>query len=158
MVNDWPLDTNEAKFAYYGDFREKPWASVNLVRVSPPWRMVYEGKPIPGVLCHRRVADSLGRVFAEIWRECGQSQARVYEAGAVDYGGCFNVRKIAGSRNWSNHSWACAIDLSPDTNGFNAKSTLGSVVIAAFKAEGWRWGGDYRGRKDPMHFEAVRAK
>jgi hypothetical protein len=29
-------------------------------------------------------------------------------------------------------------------------------VVALFKAEGWRWGGDYHGRKDWMHFEAVR--
>ena len=26
-------------------------------------------------------------------------------------------------------------------------------MIAAFKAEGARWGGDYKGRTDPMHFE-----
>jgi hypothetical protein len=26
-------------------------------------------------------------------------------------------------------------------------------VVAAFKRQGARWGGDYRGRKDPMHFE-----
>lgn len=153
---DWPADTTAAKMAFYGDFRDKTWASVNLTRVSPPWRMEYEGKPISGVLCHRKIAPALALVFAEIWRECGQSQARVYEAGAVAYGGCFNVRRIAGSRKWSNHSWACAIDLSPDTNGFNAKSTLSRVVIDAFKRQDFRWGGDYRGRKDPMHFEAVR--
>jgi len=29
------------------------------------------------------------------------------------------------------------------------------LVIDAFKHQGARWGGDYRGRKDPMHFEFV---
>lgn len=158
MTNDWPIDTTAAKMAYYGDFREKPWASVNLTRVSLPFKMTYEGKLISGVLCHRKIAPALARVFAEIWRECDQDQARVVRAGAAAYGGCFNVRRIAGSRSWSNHSWACAIDLSPNTNGFNMKSTLSRVVIDAFKREEFRWGGDYVGRKDPMHFEAVRPK
>jgi hypothetical protein len=31
-----------------------------------------------------------------------------------------------------------------------------SDVVVLFKQEGWRWGGDYHGRKDWMHFEAVR--
>ena len=29
-------------------------------------------------------------------------------------------------------------------------------AVALCKAEGWRWGGNYHGRKDWMHFEAVR--
>jgi hypothetical protein len=35
------------------------------------------------------------------------------------------------------------------------KTTLGNIVVATFKAHGARWGGDYKGRKDPMHFEFV---
>ncbi len=37
------------------------------------------------------------------------------------------------------------------------KGTLSTLVIDAFKKQGFRWGGDYKGRKDPMHFEAVSA-
>lgn len=151
----WPKDTTAAKMAFYGDFREKAWASVNLVRIRPPFVMRYEGRPVNGILVHRKIAPALRTVFDEIWEACGHDQAKVDKTGASDYGGCFNVRKIAGSNNWSNHSWACAIDLSPSTNGFGAKTTLSRVVIDAFKRQGCRWGGDYRGRKDPMHFEAV---
>jgi hypothetical protein len=28
-------------------------------------------------------------------------------------------------------------------------------AVDAFKAQGFKWGGDYKGRKDWMHFEAV---
>lgn len=95
--------------------------------------------------------------FNEIWEKCGHDQKAVDKSGASDFGGCFNIRKIRGSANsWSNHSWACAIDLAPGTNGFNMKATLSNVVIDAFKRQGARWGGDYKGRKDPMHFEFVR--
>jgi hypothetical protein len=36
------------------------------------------------------------------------------------------------------------------------KTTLSRNVIDVFRAHGARWGGDYKGRKDPMHFEFVR--
>jgi hypothetical protein len=152
----WPKDTTAAKNSFYGDFHGAKWQAQYLTRVTPPFRMFYDKKPIPSLLVNKMVVQSLLTVFNDIWNECDHDQKRVDAAGASDFGGCFNIRPIAGSNNWSNHSWACAIDLSPGSNGFNMKATLSRVVIDAFKAQGWRWGGDYKGRKDPMHFEAVR--
>lgn len=151
----WPHDDTVSKNAFYGDFHAKGWASANLVHITPPFQMFYDKHPIPSILVHRRVAAAMMAAFTEIWDKCGHEQARVNSAGASDYGGCFNIRNIAGSNNWSNHSWACAIDLSPGTNGFNMHTTLSTVVIDAFKRQGALWGGDYHGRKDPMHFEFV---
>src|SRR6185312_7840429 len=152
----WPVDTTAAKNAFYGDFHAAKWQVQYLTRVTPPFRMTYAKRSIPSLLVNRKIASSLLTVFNDIWNECDHDQKKVDATGASDFGGCFNIRPIAGSNNWSNHSWACAIDLSPGSNGFNMKATLSRVVINAFKAEGWRWGGDYKGRKDPMHFEAVR--
>ena len=108
-----------------------------------------------GILVHKKIANALQAVFAEVADACDHDQKQIDKTGITDFGGCFNIRRIAGSNNWSNHSWACAIDLSPATNGFNMKTTLSSVVINAFKRQGARWGGDYKGRKDPMHYEFV---
>lgn len=152
----WPKDNTAAKMKFYGDFNDKAWAGKNLIRVVPPFKMFYEGKEMKqGVLCHTKCAAAFKAAFDEIWAACGQDQARVDKTGASDYGGCFNIRRISGSDNWSNHSWACAIDLSPKMNGFNMKATLSKILIDAFKRQGARWGGDYKGRKDPMHFEFV---
>ena len=104
---------------------------------------------------HRKIVPALTAAFNEIWEKCGKDQAKVDKTGASDFGGCFNIRQIAGSNSYSNHSWAMAIDLSPAMNGFNMKSTLSSIVVDAFKRQGAFWGGDYKGRKDPMHFEFV---
>lgn len=156
-MNEWPKDTTADKNIFYGDFHGKAWASINLVHISPPFVMRYEKKIIPSILVHAKVADSLMEIFLDVRAKCGNDQSAIDKTGISDYGGCFNIRRIAGSNNYSNHSWACAIDLSPGTNGFNMHPTLGNVVISAFKAQGWRWGGDYHGRKDPMHFEAVRS-
>lgn len=156
-MNIWPHDNTKAKNEFYGDFNSKAWASLYLVRIHAPFTMYYDKKPMPsGVLLNKNCAVAMQAAFSEIWEHCNHDQKQVDKAGASDYGGCFNIRRIAGSNNWSNHSWACAIDLSPGSNGFNMKSTLSSVVIDAFKRQGARWGGDYKGRKDPMHFEFVR--
>lgn len=155
----WPKDTTAAKNAFYGNFHAADWQTKFLTRITPPFQMYYGGKshPMPSILVNKMCAAAFMSVFNEIWNACGHEQAKVDATGASDFGGCFNIRPIAGSSgSWSNHSWACAIDLSPGSNGFNVKkTTLNKIVVDTFKAHGARWGGDYKGRKDPMHFEFV---
>lgn len=152
----WPKDRMADKIAFYGDPRKAGWEAKNLVAITPPFQMKYEGHPIPTIKVHRLCASAFLAAFNEIAEACGHDQKKIDKTGASDYAGCYNLRKIAGSTNLSNHSWACAIDLSPGTNGFNAgKGTIGSIVVQAFKNQGARWGGNYKGRTDPMHFEFV---
>lgn len=163
MVSRWPRDTMAEKIAFYGNpsdprdhSRENPeWRASVEVRLTPPFQMYYAGKPIRTIAVHRKCAEALLAVFDDIWEACGQDQLEVDKSGASDYAGIFNYRVIAGSHNLSNHSFGCAIDLSPKTNGFNMKGTISKIVVDAFDRQGWRWGGRYKGRKDPMHFEAV---
>lgn len=152
----WPHDDTPSKMDFYGNFHASGWQTLNLVHMFAPYNMYYEGQLLThGILVHKKIVPALQLVFGEIWNKCNHSQKAVDQTGASDFGGCFNIRAIAGSSNYSNHSWACAIDLSPGTNGFNMKSTLSSIVVDAFKRQGFKWGGDYVGRKDAMHFEAV---
>lgn len=153
----WPKDTTAAKNAFYGDFHSARWQHDFLTRITPPFKMFYAKNPIPSLLVNRMCAPAMLAAFNDIWNACDHDQKKVDASGASDFGGCFNIRPIAGSAgSWSNHSWACAIDLSPGTNGFNVKkTTLNHVVIDAFDAQGARWGGRFKYRKDPMHFEFV---
>ena len=152
----WPKDTTAAKNKFYGDFRLKSWQAEYLIRIKPPFTMFYDGKPMKtGILVNKMCAPAMMDAFNEIWGKCNFDEKKVAETGASDFGGCFNIRQIAGSNSYSNHSWACAIDLSPKTNGFNMKGTLSKVVIDAFDRTGARWGGRYVVRKDPMHWEWV---
>jgi len=155
----WPRDNTAAKNAFYGNFHAPDWQTKFLTRITPPFKMFYDKKPMPSILVNKMIAPALMSCFNDIWNACDHDQAKVNATGASDFGGCFNIRPIAGSANsWSNHSWACAIDLSPGSNGFNVqKTTLGKIVVDTFKAHGARWGGDYKGRKDPMHFEFVQS-
>ena len=156
-MTQWPHDDTASKNAFYGDFHSAGWQDINLVHMMPPFQMYYDKQPTThGILVHKLIVPPLTLVFNEIWDACGHSQAAVDATGASDWGGCFNIRNISGSNNWSNHSWACAVDISPTTNGFGAgHGTVGTSVVDAFKKQGALWGGDYHGRTDPMHFEFV---
>ncbi|MDE2105530.1 MAG: M15 family metallopeptidase [Patescibacteria group bacterium] len=155
----WPQDTTAEKNAFYGDFHSPGWQAVNLVHMIPPFKMYYDRQPLAhGILVHKLIVPALTATFNEIWDKCNHDQDAVDKTGASDFGGCFNIRNIAGSNNWSNHSWACAIDLWPSRNGFNEPNPgfhSTDIVVQAFKRQGARWGGDYKGRKDNMHFEFV---
>ncbi|GAB1642522.1 M15 family metallopeptidase [Krasilnikovia sp. MM14-A1259] len=73
------------------------------------------------------------------------------------------VKPIEGTRIVSNHASGTAIDLNADKHpmGVAAARTMTAKQIAAcraiVRASGGvvRWGGDYTGRPDPMHWEIV---
>lgn len=160
-MSQWPKDTMTAKIAFYGDPRgphgvDPKWQAANLIRITPPFQMSYAGQPIKTITVHKKIANAVQAALGDILAACGGDQEKVDRTGASDWGGCFNYRVIAGSSNLSNHSFGCAIDLSPRTNGFNTgNGTINSIVVDAFKRQGAFWGGDYKGRTDPMHFEFV---
>lgn len=55
----------------------------------------------------------------------------------------------------SNHSWGLAVDINAAKNpmGDRLVTDLPANVSAMARKWGLTWGGDYRGRKDAMHFE-----
>ncbi len=82
-------------------------------------------------------------------------QTRLHTLGLDVLGGTFNFRKIRGASGLSTHSYGVAIDLDPGHNALG--STTGGMppfAVTAFKKQGLTWGGDYKGRKDFMHFQA----
>jgi hypothetical protein len=157
----WPKDTMQAKIAFYGDPRgphgvNETWFSNNVVRVVPPWKMTYAGKPIASIAFHKKCAPALTAALNEIWEACGHDQSAIKKNGLDEYGGSFNYRLIRGRSELSNHSFAIAIDIAPTGNELGKKvGKMPAFAVKAFKDQGFRWGGDYKGRKDWMHFEAV---
>lgn len=163
MMPMWPRQS-ECN-AFYGDPRGRDggpspkWEAANLVRVAPPFRMTYAGAQIKGIRIHRKCAASLGEVLEAIWQAAGQDQAKVDEWGASIYGGAYNFRLMRNGRALSMHSWGCAIDLDPARNamGDTTPSFMHyPAVHRAFEAQGWVWGGRWRGAGcDGMHFQAA---
>jgi hypothetical protein len=150
-----------AKVAFYGDPRgphgvNERWFSNNVVRVVPPFKMTYAGQPIKSIAFHKKCAGALSAALQAIWDACDRDQKKVDACGLSEYGGSFNYRLIRGSSNISNHSFAIAIDIAPTGNALGVtKGKMPAFAVKAFKDQGFKWGGDYKGRKDWMHFEAV---
>src|SRR5882762_9028355 len=156
MPTKWPHDDMASKIAFFGDPRKADFQSVNMITVIPPFQMYYDKHPLKGINVNKKIASSLLAVFNEILDKCGHDQKKIDEIGASVYGGCYNFRPIRGSSNLSNHAFAAAIDLDPDRNPLGGKkSNWPKLVLDAFAKEQWLWGGNYSGRRDNMHWEAV---
>ena len=73
-------------------------------------------------------------------------------------------RDIRGSSSTSNHASATAIDLNAPNHGLGAVGTFSNAQEKKIRAilndlgGSIRWGGDYNGRKDEMHFEVNTSK
>ncbi len=71
------------------------------------------------------------------------------------------VKKIEGSSTFSNHSSATAWDInaqlhpmgSPARHSLNTRQVAAARAIVRAAGGVLRWGGDYKGRPDPMHWE-----
>jgi hypothetical protein len=88
----------------------------------------------------------------------------------------FNCRAVTGGSSWSEHSYGRAIDVNPLVNPYVIGSTVlppegreyadrsldapgmihaGDVVVEAFAARGWEWGGYWDSPTDYQHFSTT---
>lgn len=85
---------------------------------------------------------------------CDETERRGYN---LVPGWCwgFACRAIRGSSSPSNHSWGLAVDLNAPTNPMTSplKTDMPGWMPELWNSYGFRWGGDYSGRKDAMHYE-----
>ena len=71
-----------------------------------------------------------------------------------NYGGIYAARSIRGqSSHPSTHSWGIAIDLEPEKYPLGSTSRFPDTVVKIFQDAGFFYGGDFKARKDPMHFQ-----
>lgn len=169
MPHPWPADDPASLAAFYGEHQLKQdglptagWEQANLTAFFAPYPMVLSWEPtrtVTRIRCHRKVAESLKAVLQGILDHYG-SVAKVRAAGMHLYAGVYNYRRISGSGSLSTHAWGAGIDLDPDHNPLGrrwqaGKGMMPEAVIALFEAEGWKWGGRFKQRADPMHFQAT---
>jgi D-alanyl-D-alanine carboxypeptidase len=103
----------------------------------------------------------------------GASDFRSIEA---DNTSAFNCRVVEGTSRWSEHAYGRAIDLNPIENPYVSGGSTshrasvpyldrarrrpgmayeGGVVVRAFDAIGWGWGGRWTSVQDYQHFSAT---
>lgn len=134
--------------ATFGDPRRTGWAARNLVLVSFPSPLTLSfdrSKVATRCLVHRLVRDRFEAVFtaldrADLWKPL------------ETFGGTYAHRPIVGSSRLSTHAFGIAIDIDVLRNPFGSPPTLSPHVVEIFRAEGFKWGGEFR-RPDGMHFQ-----
>lgn len=110
-----------------------------------------DGTRFPGGVRYEMV-DLVTRLV----RECKRRGYRFGTPSDPSYG-CwgFSCRAISGSTTPSNHSWGLAVDINAPSNPYTSplKTDMPGWMPDLWNAYGFRWGGDYSGAKDAMHYE-----
>jgi hypothetical protein len=113
---------------------------------------------IPSIQINKIAADSLIRVLNAIADACDHDPKKLSANKCNCFSGSFALRSMRGISAVSMHAYGLAIDWDAGENPLGAKKgffTSDSILVKAFKAEGWIWGGDWKTRKDLMHFQAA---
>lgn len=128
-----------------------------LTKIQLPYPMVYDGKQVWNMRCHKLVADKFLAVFNDLLDHYGYE--KIKELGIDRYGGCFNYRVMRGGTQLSRHSWGVAIDLDPARNLLKETSKTARFarpeykdMIDIFYKHGFLSLGREKGY-DYMHFE-----
>jgi hypothetical protein len=96
---------------------------------------------------HRKLVSSFEAVFSEIARLGLQDKVH-------SWGGIYNFRPIRGTtQRLSLHAFGAAIDLNSETNPLGGTGDISPSIVDIFRHFGFLWGGDFRSRPDPMHFQ-----
>jgi hypothetical protein len=143
------------------------WEAANIVSILPVFKMTYAGIPIKRMRVHKHCAQSLLQVLNNLRDAAGGRQEELDYWGVSIFGGVVNYRLMRGGNSLSIHSYGAAIDLDPARNGFHDRTPRFAEfpeVLKAFRAEGWKWGGDWNGngssaderQADGMHWQATR--
>ena len=152
----WPHDDTASLLAFYG----KPWEKAGLlVSVPVPFTMTYSENglvtPVRSVRVHARVAPALTHVFSQL-AEVAKTDESVLRH-VRHFSGSYNYRPVRGSSRLSCHAFGAALDFDAENLGMTYQPVSASIMpqqlVEIFKAAGAFWGGNYRGRKDPMHFQ-----
>jgi hypothetical protein len=117
-----------------------------------------ESFPVPGTKIKLACAKAVAPLLVGFAAEFHELIEPIDEGTPDDWGYCF--RMVRGRINdLSNHSSGTAIDLNATRHRLGRFGTFEPekipMLIALTKKYGLRWGGNYAGRKDEMHFEVA---
>jgi poly-gamma-glutamate synthesis protein (capsule biosynthesis protein) len=136
------------------------------------------------LVVHADVAEGIVGVFAALFeaRYPIRQAVLVDEYGAddtasmyADNTSAFNCRPVTGGTRWSEHAYGRALDINPVENPYVLNGQVGprtgavfasrpdepgvihpdDVVVQAFAAAGWQWGGLWDSPKDYQHFSTT---
>ena len=141
----------------FGSVDDPNFERENIVSVEFPHPLTYKTP-------YRLVEVKRGRchkLMASLFQE---ALTKVHEAGFDTcfrpYGGIYARRAQRGTRSFpSTHSWGIAIDgdseteIDPDAYKLGSNVRMPDEVVRIFTDLGFFYGGDFKHRRDPMHYQ-----
>lgn len=112
-----------------------PGCEENLVNVTPPYPLLYEGKPVKSIRVHRCIAARVERALRAVLEHYGQEA--ISRLGLDLYGGSYNYRSCTGGSSLSMHAWGVALDFDPEHNSYNMKRPRARFSGAEYE-DWWR--------------------
>jgi hypothetical protein len=131
----------------YGSLDSPQFEANHIVLFNLPYSLKFEGQTVTHARCHKLAVDHFIKAFTGI-------QAAGLAEHFVEFNGIFNHRPIRGQQSHASlHSWGVAIDMGASTHPLGQFVPWPQGIIDAFAAAGFFWGGNFKSRKDCMHFQ-----
>lgn len=138
----------------------KPCIESNLTFASIPFPLIIawdKTKTTRRIKCHKLVKNDVENIFKDLLKEYGLKKLEELEINV--FGGCYECRNMRNGTRKSMHSWAIAIDLSPEKNQLRWGRTRAQFAKREYKKMmdifykyGWENLGIEENR-DYMHFQ-----
>ena len=128
------------------------WATAQLATCELPAPLALSWAPaqlVSRLKVHRRLVGAYTAALGTV-RANPDAWAALHTTGGAY---CWRPQRQSAGRKLSRHCWGIAIDLDVAENEMGTAGHMHPAVIAAFAAAGFEWGGAWRTRRDPMHFE-----
>ncbi len=160
--NNWPDQDDLLRLYGMPSYASPAFKKNNIGVAILPYTMWMDTIRFDKIAMHKSCVDSFVRVMTYVWEANDKDYDKIKAQQLHVFSGCWNIRTKRGGSTASVHSWALAVDIAAPWNmlgkkpGYNKYSfTNDSLIVKAFKEEGWVWGGDWS-RPDGMHFQAAR--
>lgn len=120
--------------------------SKNIFAFDLPYPLIYGVNQVFRARCHRLLIPIFQSVLAEI-------KANGFENEVKNYSGIYEARNVRGLTHPSTHSWGIAIDLEAEKYPLGSLKRFPQEIVTIFNKHGFFYGGDFKNRRDPMHFQ-----
>jgi len=101
------------------------------------------------VYCNKHIVAPLEKALRNLIAVGLASELKTWD-------GVYHIRPQRGATVQSTHSWGLAVDVNAAENALGATPKLSKEFVKCFIDAGFLWGGNFKNRKDGMHFELAK--
>lgn len=94
-----------------------PGQEQNLVSITPPYPLFYEGKQVKTIRVHKVIASRVEAALQEVLDHYGLD--RIHELHLDRYSGSYNYRSTTSGTRLSMHAWGIALDFDAENNAYS---------------------------------------